>query len=557
VKYYGAGAFGTVFKATDGRTGGTVALKVVDPSRCAIETLREIAVLRACRHPSIIRLQDLQYTGHGDLVMVLDFVNLDLDTLMIDCRADPAWSLTNARYILFQLASAVSYLHSMGVVHRDIKPANIMVDFACRVRLIDFGLSRFVPAERARTESQPNNQDSSSRDCVMSEPLSSFRTTGDVDWDSGPYNRPQTQAVPEVGQRALQPPPGVLKTQPLPATLPAKMGAAAAYLKGLAGSGGRSFCEPVASATPARACAVDCTGCAACTAHGNEPLSRSAPPMTGHVCSRWYRAPEVLLQAQYSTGADVWGVGCVWAELLRTLRPRSGASGIHGCRSSRQPLFPGSGSLLSARASERRRKVEEGAERCGAQGQGQEDRQQHRQPQSQSPAGEGEEDAQLMAVFDVLGTPAERQIRDFTDQPEVAAVLRSSAAAHFCSRVNTAAGCSGKGLGLLFPQAWCSPAAAALLRGMVVFDPRQRASMQQVLQSEMMQEEAGWWQQEHAGGSLPSCEKSEQRRQEARARFDFGPREGSSHKGLVAHIKAQVAASQDPWAQAGVRSARS
>ena len=165
-----------------------------------------------------------------------------------------------------------------------------------------------------------------------------------------------------------------------------------------------------------------------------------------------------------------------------------------------------------------------------------------------------EEDAQLMAIFDVLGAPAERQIRDFTGQSEIAAVLRSSAATHFCSRVSAGVGCSAKGLGQLFPQAWCDPAAAALLQCMVVFDPRKRASMQQVLQSEMMQEEAAWWQQEHAGGSLPPCENSERRRQEARARFDFGSRESSSHEGLVAHIKAQVAASQELWADS--RSAR-
>jgi serine/threonine protein kinase len=516
-KYYGAGAFGTVFKATDGRTGDTVALKVVDSSRCPIETLREITILRACRHPSILRLQDLQYTCHGDLVMVMDFVDLDLDTLIMDCRADPAWSLTNARYILFQLASAVSYLHSMGVVHRDIKPANIMVDFACRVRLIDFGLARFVPAESTGSGSglQPDNQDSSPRDCVMSEPLSPVRTTtGDMNWDSvvlqpsGPCNLPQ-QPLPDK----------------LSAKLSAKRGSAAAF-KDLAGSGGRSFCEPVAA-----------------PAHG-DLLSRRTPPMTGHVFSRWYRAPEVLLQAQYSFGADVWGVGCVWAELLRTLRP--GASGS-GSGKVREPLFPGSGSLLSARAESCRK-----AERRG--GQEQKDRQQRRQPQSPASEASVEEDAQLMAIFDVLGAPTERQIRDFTGQSEIAAVLRSSAATHFCSRVNAGAGCSAKGLGQLFPQAWCDPAAAELLQCMVVFDPRKRASMQQVLQSEMMQEEAAWWQQEHAGGSLPPCENSERRRQEARARFDFGSRESSSHEGLVAHIKAQVAASQELWADS--RSAR-
>ena len=39
--------------------------------------------------------------------------------------------------------------------------------------------------------------------------------------------------------------------------------------------------------------------------------------LTEYVVTRWYRAPEVMLSCQeYSRGVDVWGVGCIWAELL-------------------------------------------------------------------------------------------------------------------------------------------------------------------------------------------------------------------------------------------------
>lgn len=42
-----------------------------------------------------------------------------------------------------------------------------------------------------------------------------------------------------------------------------------------------------------------------------------AGPMSEYVSARWYRAPEVLLKAQkYDTKVDIWGVGCVLAELL-------------------------------------------------------------------------------------------------------------------------------------------------------------------------------------------------------------------------------------------------
>lgn len=38
---------------------------------------------------------------------------------------------------------------------------------------------------------------------------------------------------------------------------------------------------------------------------------------TAHVCSRWYRAPELILEVtDYTTKIDMWSVGCVIGELL-------------------------------------------------------------------------------------------------------------------------------------------------------------------------------------------------------------------------------------------------
>ncbi|CAE7712761.1 MPK7 [Symbiodinium sp. CCMP2456] len=57
--------------------------------------------------------------------------------------------------------------------------------------------------------------------------------------------------------------------------------------------------------------------------------------LTGHVVTRWYRAPElILLQENYTEAIDIWSVGCIYAELLGMLE---------GTRTQdRGPLFPGS-----------------------------------------------------------------------------------------------------------------------------------------------------------------------------------------------------------------------
>ena len=43
--------------------------------------------------------------------------------------------------------------------------------------------------------------------------------------------------------------------------------------------------------------------------------------LTGHVVTRWYRAPElILLEKDYGPGVDMWSVGCIFAELLGMMK---------------------------------------------------------------------------------------------------------------------------------------------------------------------------------------------------------------------------------------------
>ncbi|PHJ15501.1 cell-cycle-associated protein kinase mapk [Cystoisospora suis] len=59
--------------------------------------------------------------------------------------------------------------------------------------------------------------------------------------------------------------------------------------------------------------------------------------LTGHVVTRWYRAPElILLQENYTEAIDVWSVGCIFAELLNMVKENVAYHADRG------PLFPGS-----------------------------------------------------------------------------------------------------------------------------------------------------------------------------------------------------------------------
>lgn len=58
--------------------------------------------------------------------------------------------------------------------------------------------------------------------------------------------------------------------------------------------------------------------------------------LTGHVVTRWYRAPElILLEKEYGPAIDVWSIGCVFAELLGMMK-ESAPTYLD-----RKPLFPG------------------------------------------------------------------------------------------------------------------------------------------------------------------------------------------------------------------------
>lgn len=53
---------------------------------------------------------------------------------------------------MLQICEALAYIHGHGLVHRDLKPSNIMVDDDRQVRLMDFGLAKFLADDAAITE---------------------------------------------------------------------------------------------------------------------------------------------------------------------------------------------------------------------------------------------------------------------------------------------------------------------------------------------------------------------------------------------------------------------
>ncbi|CAI0457942.1 unnamed protein product [Linum tenue] len=128
----GRGRFGTVFKCVSRSSGDSFAVKSIDKSLTAGDSLDAQCLLTEPKvlglvspHPHLVQLH-ATYEDDSHLHMVMDLCpNSDLHALII--ANGGAFAENEARSILAQLMTAVSHCHRKGVIHRDIKPDNVLM----------------------------------------------------------------------------------------------------------------------------------------------------------------------------------------------------------------------------------------------------------------------------------------------------------------------------------------------------------------------------------------------------------------------------------------------
>ncbi len=138
----GSGGMGVVYKAFDQGLGRMVALKAlprVSPE-LALRLRREARAVAALCHPNLAVIHAAE-SSFG--VPILVFELLEGGTLASRLERgplDPA-SILN---LGVDLASAIEVVHEAGILHRDLKPANVGFTGSGIVKVLDFGLSRFI-----------------------------------------------------------------------------------------------------------------------------------------------------------------------------------------------------------------------------------------------------------------------------------------------------------------------------------------------------------------------------------------------------------------------------
>jgi serine/threonine protein kinase/tetratricopeptide (TPR) repeat protein len=157
----GAGGMGVVYRARDGRLERDVAIKVLSPGLLPDEAARkrfnkEALALAKLNHPNIATVYDVGEVNNTDYLVMECVPGHSLDE---ESKSRPVIE-TQAVALGVQIALALEEAHEHRIVHRDLKPGNIMVTPKGQVKVLDFGLAKFLwaPGDSDVTESFTQTQ---------------------------------------------------------------------------------------------------------------------------------------------------------------------------------------------------------------------------------------------------------------------------------------------------------------------------------------------------------------------------------------------------------------
>jgi serine/threonine-protein kinase len=140
----GRGGMAVVYKARQSDLQRQVALKILPPELSLDKSylqrfLQEARSAAALEHPHIVPIYAIgEAQGYNYIAMKY----IAGKTLKDIAQEQGALDTQQTATMLEQVADALDYAHSQGVIHRDIKPSNMMAEKNGWVYLTDFGLAR-------------------------------------------------------------------------------------------------------------------------------------------------------------------------------------------------------------------------------------------------------------------------------------------------------------------------------------------------------------------------------------------------------------------------------
>lgn len=145
----GRGAMGIVYKARDPQIDRVVAVKTVplrgqEPdaeTEYRLRFLNEAQAAGRLHHPGIVAVFDVgEESEHRDPYIVLEYVPGEALNRVL--KREKKLALATALLFAAEVAEALDYAHSQGVIHRDIKPGNILITPDGHPKIADFGIAK-------------------------------------------------------------------------------------------------------------------------------------------------------------------------------------------------------------------------------------------------------------------------------------------------------------------------------------------------------------------------------------------------------------------------------
>ena len=150
----GRGGSGVVYRGTDIKLGRQVAIKVLPPELAFNESvrtrfLREAQTAAGLNHPNIVPIYSVD-EREGIVYFVMSLVVGQ--SVASHLAVERQWPVDRTERVLREVADALAYAHSRGVVHRDIKPDNVLIERDTgRALVSDFGIARASEGESRLT----------------------------------------------------------------------------------------------------------------------------------------------------------------------------------------------------------------------------------------------------------------------------------------------------------------------------------------------------------------------------------------------------------------------
>lgn len=152
----GRGGMATVYRAYQDRMKRDVALKVLDMDGADVDAsfesrfAHEVKVIASLDHLHIVPVHAY---GIQDNIAYLAMRLMRGGSLHERLEGGEILQLKDTARIFEQIAGALAFAHSRGVIHRDIKPGNIMLDGSGNAYLTDFGLAKLLNSTENITQS--------------------------------------------------------------------------------------------------------------------------------------------------------------------------------------------------------------------------------------------------------------------------------------------------------------------------------------------------------------------------------------------------------------------